>query len=125
MHLHIKDTYSHILSCSLWRRCTRDGGPGFQARLRENLGLFFDARHVQSEHRQMGVIPTTQDYIDIRRDSSGLKPLMDLLEYTLHMDLPDCVIEDPCMMSLKQCVNDFCTWSNVRIQSFQILYTGS
>jgi len=100
------------LSRDLWLRCTRDGGSGFHARLRENLGLFFDARHIQATHRQAGVIPTTQDYIDIRRDSSGLKPLMDFLEYTLHIDLPDCVVEDPFIRSLKQSVNDFCTWSN-------------
>ena len=62
------------------------------------------------------MIPTTQKYIDIRRDSSGLKPLMDLLEYTLHIDLPDYVIEDPVVGLLKQCVNDFCTWSNVSIE---------
>jgi alpha-muurolene/germacrene-A/gamma-muurolene/(+)-delta-cadinol synthase len=107
-------------SCSLWLRCTRNGGAGFQARLKENLGLFFDARHLQSKHRQTGIIPTTQEYIDIRRDSSGLKPLIDFLEYTLDIDLPDFVIEDPIMSSLKQCVNDFCTWSNVRMQTCRI-----
>ena len=96
-------------------RCQRDGGLGFQARLRENLGLFFDGRNVQSKHRQTGVIPALQIYIDIRRDSSGLKPLMDFLEYTLGIDLPDYVIDNFIMRTLKQCVNDFCTWSNVGI----------
>jgi len=52
------------------------------------------------------------EYIDIRRDSSGLKPLIDFLEYTLQVDLPEAVAEHPVMQSLKQCVNDFCTWSN-------------
>ena len=114
---------SFIPSCSLWLRCTRNGGPGFQSRLKENLGLFFDARHLQSAHRQTGVIPKTEEYIDIRRDSSGLKPLMDFLEYTLDIDLPDYVIEDPVIRSLKQCVNDFCTWSNVRMQKYCVLHT--
>jgi len=100
------------LARDLWMRCQRNGGPGFQARLRENLGLFFDGRHVQSKHRQNGVIPTLQVYIDIRRDSSGLKPLMDFLEYTLDINLPDCVINNFTIRTLKQCVNDFCTWSN-------------
>lgn len=77
---------------------------------------------MQAKHRQNGVIPTTQEYIDIRRDSSGLKPLIDLFEYTLHIDLPECVVDDPVMRSLKQCVNDFCTWSNVSIEIHCILH---
>lgn len=116
---------SSTRSYSLWLRCTRDGGPRFQARLRENLGLFFDARHLQAKHRQTGAIPTIRDYIDIRRDSSGLKPLMDFLEFTLHIDLPDYVVEDPIMRSIKQSVNDFCTWSNVCIPIYHtVIHMG-
>ncbi|KAF8574200.1 terpenoid synthase [Ramaria rubella] len=100
------------LARDFWSRCLQDAGPGFQARFIENMGLFFEGRYAQAKHRESGVIPELGVYINIRRDSSGLKPLIDFLEYTLQIDLPDCVVDDPVMQAMKQCVNDFCTWSN-------------
>lgn len=68
---------------------------------------------MQSKHRNQNAVPTLEEYIDIRRDSSGLKPLIDFLEYTLEVNIPDEVMEHPVMEALKQNVNDFCTWTNV------------
>ncbi|KAF8574201.1 terpenoid synthase [Ramaria rubella] len=100
------------LARDLWLRCIQDAGPGFQARFLENMGLFFEGRYAQAKHRESGVVPALDVYINIRRDSSGLKPLIDFFEYTLQIDLPDYVINNPIMQTMKQCVNDFCTWSN-------------
>jgi len=54
---------------------------------------------------------------ELRRDSSGVKPCFDLLEYTLHIDLPGFVIEDPAIKALKQTCDDFVAWANVRVHS--------
>lgn len=81
------------------------------------MRLFLQARNIQSRHREIGVTPTLDDYINIRRDSSGLKPLIDFLEHTLEIDLPEEVANNPLMELLKECVNDFATWSNVRLLS--------
>ena len=100
----------------------QDAKPGFQDRFRESMGLFAHARHIQASHREKQAVASLEEYIDIRRDSSGMKPLIDILEYTLQIDLPDKIINHPKMISLKECVNDFCTWSNVRQPRFMFLF---
>ncbi|GJJ07191.1 hypothetical protein Clacol_001391 [Clathrus columnatus] len=95
-----------------WLRCVRDASPAFERRFLESFGLFLEARNIQCKHRSENVIPTLEEYIDIRRDSSGLKPLIDFLEYTLQIDIPEQVMEHPIMHAMKQDVNDFCTWTN-------------
>ncbi|KIJ56931.1 hypothetical protein M422DRAFT_238521 [Sphaerobolus stellatus SS14] len=100
------------LTRNFWQRCVKDAAPGFQDRFIEDMQLFLHARNIQAQHREAKVVPTLDEYIDIRRDSSGLKPLIDFLEYTLQIDLPEEVVMDPVMQSLKECVNDFATWSN-------------
>lgn len=100
------------LTRDFWKRCVEDAGVGFQTRFLENMQLFLHARNIQSRHRESKYVPSLEEYINIRRDSSGLKPLIDFLEYTLQIDLPEEVAIDPVMESLKECVNDFATWSN-------------
>ena len=40
-------------------------------------------------------MPDLESYIDVRRDESGCKPVFDLVEYALGINLPDSVIEHP------------------------------
>ncbi|KAF5375474.1 hypothetical protein D9757_009970 [Collybiopsis confluens] len=85
----------------LWRRCIRDGraGPGFQARFKKTLQLYFDSTLTQARARDAGYTPDLESYIEFRRDNSGI-------------DLPDCVVEDPHMQALDELTNDIVTWSN-------------
>lgn len=73
---------------------------------------------MQANDRDNGVIPDLESYIDIRRDTSGCKPVFDLIEYSLGIDLPDYVIEHPVIKALNQGSNDLVTWSNVSILVF-------
>jgi alpha-muurolene/germacrene-A/gamma-muurolene/(+)-delta-cadinol synthase len=98
---------------SYWARCIPNAGAEVQARCIENVELYLVAVHEQARHRDTNEIPTTQAYVDLRRLSSGCKPLFDLLEFSLDMQLPDYVIEDPLMKTMKDCVNDFVAFSNV------------
>ena len=72
-----------------------NAGPGFQARFKENMQYFFESVHNQSLHREVGVVPDLESYIEFRRDESGVKPCFDLLEYALDIDLPNFVFEHP------------------------------
>lgn len=99
---------------SFWLRCLQDCSSGFQSRFVKSMTLFLDARRQQARHRDTKVIPSLDSYINIRRNTSGLKPLIDFLEYTLQINLPDEVITHPILEALKLCTNDFVTWSNVR-----------
>ncbi|KAI0780394.1 terpenoid synthase [Trametes elegans] len=95
-----------------WVRCIRDAGPGPQARFKETLELFFEAVHQQARDRDAGVIPDLESYINVRRDTSGCKPVFDLIEYAMGIDLPEDVVTHPVIMALNQGANDLVTWSN-------------
>lgn len=75
--------------------------------------MFFEAVNKQARARDMGVIPDLESYIDVRRDTSGCKPVFDLIEYALDIDLPEFVVTHPVIKALNQGTNDLVTWSNV------------
>lgn len=77
------------------------------------MQMFFQAVHQQALYRADGTILDLEAYIDIRRDTSGCKPVFDLIEYSLDLELPDAVVEHPVIVALNQGVNDLVTWSNV------------
>src|SRR6266702_399500 len=98
---------------SYWSRCIRDCAPAVQRRFKSSMQMFFQAVHQQALFRANGVVPDLETYIDMRRDTSGCKPVFDLIEYSLDLELPDVVIEDPVIVALNQGANDLVTWSNV------------
>lgn len=77
------------------------------------MNLFFKAVTVQARDRAAGIIPDLEDYIAVRRDTSGCKPCWALIEYAAGLDLPDEVMEHPVIQSLDEATNDLVTWSNV------------
>ncbi|KAI0823518.1 terpenoid synthase [Trametes gibbosa] len=95
-----------------WSRCIQDAKPGPQARFKETLELFFEAVHQQARDRDAGIIPDLESYISVRRDTSGCKPVFDLIEYSMDIDLPGFVVEHPIIKALNQGANDLVTWSN-------------
>ncbi|KDQ61070.1 hypothetical protein JAAARDRAFT_125196 [Jaapia argillacea MUCL 33604] len=107
-----KEVSAGRLARDYWARCIQDAGPGVQARFKESLTLFFEAVNIQAKDRDAGVVPDLESYVDVRRDTSGCKPVFDLMEYALGIDLPDYVVEDPIIKALNQGTNDLVTWSN-------------
>lgn len=87
--------------------------PNVQARIVENVEQYLIAVHLQAQYRASGAIPALEDYIEHRRMSSGCKPLFDIIEYSMNMELPEEVLSHPLMHTMKNCVNDFVAFSNV------------
>jgi len=77
------------------------------------METYFQAVHQQAFYRTEGIVPDLETYIKMRRETSRCKPMFDLIEYSLDLELPDDVIEHPIIMALNQGANDFVTWSNV------------
>ena len=78
------------------------------------MDLFFKAITIQARDRAAETIPDLEDYIAVRRDTSGCKSCWVLIEYASGLDLPDEVIEHPVIQSLGEAANDLVAWSNVR-----------
>ncbi|KAI9460024.1 isoprenoid synthase domain-containing protein [Russula earlei] len=100
------------VSPSFWSRCIRDCAPAVQQRFKSHMQMFFQAVQQQALCRADGIVSDLETYIDMRRDTSGCKPVFDLIEYSLDLELPDAVIEHPVIAALNQGANDLVTWSN-------------
>jgi hypothetical protein len=77
------------------------------------MNMFFEAVQQQALYRASGVVPDLGTYIEMRRETSGCKPVFDLIEYSLDLELPDAVVEHPVIVALNNGANDLVTWSNV------------
>ena len=77
------------------------------------MQTFFQAMHQQVFYHADGIVLDIETYIEMRRDTSGCKPVFNLVEYSLDLELPDNVIKHPVIVALNQGANDLVTWSNV------------
>jgi len=73
----------------------------------------------QTTNRSVDKIPSIDEYIQIRRDTSAVKIGFAVLEYSLGLNFPDAVFEDPAMAELWVAGNDILTWAN-DIYSFPV-----
>lgn len=111
---HLSTLLNVCFRCSYWTRFIIDGSLGSQKRFVHTMDLFFKAITIQARDRAAGSIPDLEDYIVVRRDTSGCKPCWALIEYASGLDLPDEVMEHPIIQNLNEATNDLVTWSNVR-----------
>jgi len=77
------------------------------------MRTYFQGVQQEASFRTDGIAPDIQTYIEMRRETSACKPVFDLIEYSLDLELPDDVIEHPIIMALSQGANDLVTWANV------------
>jgi len=103
----------------------------FFARMRENssqatvqrmikaFDMYTQATLQQTTNRSVDKVPSIQDYIQIRRDTSAVKIGFAVLEYSLGLNFPDEVFDDPVMAELWLAGNDLLTWAN-DIYSFPV-----
>jgi len=98
---------------SFWSHCIHDCAPAVQQRFKSHMQMFFQAVHQQAFYHADGIVPDLKTYIERRRNTSGCKPMFDLVKYSLDLELPDDIVEHPVIVTLNQGTNDLVMWSNV------------
>lgn len=115
----IRDTYLvTVRSCgdflgSFGERLRDNAGPRCNRRFMETMDLFFRAIEQQARDRARGDVPSFEEYIALRWDTSGCKPCFALIEYAAGIDLPDEVVSHPVIRALEEAANSSISWSNV------------
>ncbi|QRW22636.1 hypothetical protein RhiXN_07672 [Rhizoctonia solani] len=102
-----------------YNRMRQDGNPAMLRRFVDALDFYTQACFQQKVNRSTDTIPTMEEYIQLRRDTSAMKIGFAILEYTLDLDLPDQVADHPLVTELALAGNDILTWAN-DIYSFPI-----
>ncbi|KAG9313630.1 terpenoid synthase [Chiua virens] len=93
-------------------RIIQTASPGTVQRFLEGMDLFFRAVQQQARDRASGILPSVETYVALRRDTSGCKPCVALIEYAHHLHIPDDVMGHPILQRLTEGANDVVTWVN-------------
>lgn len=95
-----------FLTGSFWERMCETASEGTQRRFIDSCQSYIDAITEQVSNRTCDRVPSIKEFIQLRRDTSAVKLCHALSEYSLGLDLPDIVFEDPIIQALKQGSND-------------------
>lgn len=105
--------------------------PATIQRFVDSSDLYTQAILQQTVNRSVDEVPTVDEFIELRRDTSAVKmvfgkllasifnllsnvesPHTAVLEYSLGLDLPEEVHNDPIVAELSLAGNDILTWAN-------------
>ncbi|MFJ7203603.1 terpene synthase family protein [Streptomyces sp. NPDC098789] len=87
-------------------------GEGNAARYRSHVPLMLHSLDQEAGNRRTGGHPSVQDYILMRRHSSQILPMMDMVEAGLGIDLPQHVHDLPEFQDLTASALDVISWGN-------------
>ncbi|MFJ6770692.1 terpene synthase family protein [Kitasatospora sp. NPDC091257] len=96
----------------LWGRTATGMPAGWRARFTADYTDFLDASEQEATLRRLGVRLPLADYIDLRRRTITLLPLLDVLEATGHALLPQDPRIDARVADLREALADIAGWVN-------------
>ncbi|KAG9042910.1 hypothetical protein FS837_010231 [Tulasnella sp. UAMH 9824] len=79
---------------------------GTRRRFFEATQRYLSAVPEQVEKRRNGIIPSLDEYLALRRETSGLKMCFAVGEFGLMMRVPDAVFDDEMMKTMQECAID-------------------
>ncbi|KAG8739301.1 hypothetical protein FRC12_016370 [Ceratobasidium sp. 428] len=95
-----------------FNRMRANSSPRTIHRFVEAAEFFTQAVLRQTVNRSIDYVPTIEEYIKVRQDTSSTKMFYSVLEYSLDLDLPDEVHNNPMLTELKVAGNDIVNWVN-------------
>ncbi len=96
----------------LWGRMREMMPPDLAARFIMSFETYTTGCLWELENRAFSYTPTENEYIAVRRDTSGFRPCALLIEMCLPEALPALVREHPVMRKMQDMTNDVLSWTN-------------
>ncbi|KDR73936.1 hypothetical protein GALMADRAFT_141701 [Galerina marginata CBS 339.88] len=97
---------------SVFKRIQATTSPGSLGRFIRGLEEYFDSEVVQSRRRLQHDIPPVSEFIVLRRDTVAGPFLWALVEYSLDINLPHYVFDDPVVIEIDKAAKDIMAWQN-------------
>ncbi|KAJ7488980.1 isoprenoid synthase domain-containing protein [Mycena latifolia] len=97
---------------SFFRTMRMTGSAGCCRRFVAAFEVYTRASLRQTAHRIESNTPTVEEFIQIRRHSSGLKLVFAFIEYAIDLDIPDGVHNDAAIISIVEAAVDIVAWNN-------------
>lgn len=110
-------TAQHILFSSFWQRVEkiRPLSASIRDRFLQCLEHLFEAHQALSHATD--TVPDLEEYIELRRDTSGCSAAFVLMEWASGIRLPADVVEDPVIRGLVRNACDLVAWAEVSCTS--------
>lgn len=87
--------------------------PGWYLRFVKSQRGYLDARHQLAKHAAEGVLPDLESYIELRRDASGWRMALDMVQYAGDAHVSDVFLGDTLLARLYDHACDIAAWSEV------------
>lgn len=97
---------------ALWIEYAADLSPAQQRRFMQNIRNYLSSLRWEVESRADGTVPSLITFVELRRNTGAVRLAIDLIEYSLHAEIPDVVANSTEMEMLKNCTNDVICMSN-------------
>ena len=99
--------------------CLSGTSQTFRERFNRHLIIYVEATVDEAKVRNEGKqLLSIKEYLPIRRYNGGLLGAFDLIEFSLGIELPVVVFEDPNFMRVHCAANDMIIYSNVSGSSY-------
>lgn len=85
----------------------------------ESIKIYIESVGKEIEFRERDYIPNFKTFVTLRREVGGMRPLLNMIMYSLDADIPDEVYYHPILMHMHVATLDMAVWANVcRLQLF-------
>jgi hypothetical protein len=101
-----------IAFVALWKEYTADLRETQQRRFMQNIRNYLSSLRWEVESRVERTVPSLVTFVDLRRNTGAVRLAIDLIEYSLHFEIPEVVANSTEMEMLKNCTNDVICMSN-------------
>jgi hypothetical protein len=102
-------------------RIRAKGLPRFLKRLIQDHGSYVRAVAREAELRSKNTLLNFSDYIILRRDTIGVRPVFGMMEFALNIDLPDEVFEGEAFMRAYFAAIDMLALANVSMMNHMLV----
>ncbi|KAK0452122.1 isoprenoid synthase domain-containing protein [Desarmillaria tabescens] len=96
----------------LLKRIRNTGRMGTYHRFAQAFIDFSSSQVKQSRNRNIDYIPPIQEFILMRRCTIGAALVQAMVEYSLDLNIPDYVFDDPIVIAMSEAITDILTWPN-------------
>lgn len=104
---------TYPIALSFWSRATKTASPGCQKRFVATMVDYTESAYQQVVNRATDDSFDIDAFIAWRRESSAVRPIWAVVEFSLGLDLPDDVMQHPILQQLAVLANDIVGLSNV------------
>ncbi|KAF5363252.1 hypothetical protein D9756_001012 [Leucocoprinus leucothites] len=96
----------------LYKRIRATASPGTCKRFTRAFEQFGNSQIEQSHRRSVSKMLSVNDFILTRRATIGAALVEAMVEYSLDLDIPDYIFEDPTVVAMSEATTDIMTWPN-------------